>query len=233
MTDSSNPQIIWGDTAIGFVYGIDITGWSNYVAAVGPAEYVPVRGGCLYIYDVSDPYNIHRIYTFEGDSTVPGFYAVDIIESESLLVTASPLTPGWSFDISNPSNPVRVGKGALGDYSLFVKPGYFYGADGDALVIRGYEWINVKEKSENKVKYPVFDFVNYKDKIKIIYSFPQKSSFEIRLIDASGKIIKVLKKGFSDKGELFIPLKDYTSGTYFVELIYGNKSLRRKINILK
>lgn len=238
VTDSTNPVLIYNEPYLGYGPLWGICGWLNYIAITGEGwQYA--SGGCLYIYDVSDPYNPQRIYTLEGDTLVPWFRGVGVLEQEGLLVanaySSYNYSGGWSFDITDPYNTRRIGQGGWGDQGIFLKPGYFYsvGFLSMKLVIKSYEWIGIREKNRIREEYPSLNIKTYKNRIKVIYSFNQKTPFEIRLIDASGKIVDILKKGNSRKGEIFIPFSKYTSGSYFIEVIYENKSIKRKINILK
>ncbi|MEN3045328.1 MAG: T9SS type A sorting domain-containing protein, partial [Candidatus Hydrothermales bacterium] len=187
--------------------------------------------GGLYIYDVSNPYNPQLIYLSENG----GYDGVAILEEESLLVTFT-WGGGDSWKISNPSNPIRVGKGGIGDVGVFLKPGYFYGTtchfNEGCLFIRSYRWVNVEESYKKDVSVSFLDAEVFKDKIKIVYSLPEKKMVELRMMDESGRVVDILKKGISKKEEIILPLK-YPSGSYFIELIYENNSLSKKINILK
>jgi len=69
----------------------------------------------------------------------------------------------------------------------------------------------------------------------IKYQVPRKSSVDLRVYDASGRLVEVIVDGEVEAGyhSTRLDTKSYVSGVYFYRLAAGNKVFTKKLIVVK
>jgi len=67
------------------------------------------------------------------------------------------------------------------------------------------------------------------DNIIVKYAAPKADNTSIRLINSSGQIISNLSLGIQQTGQAIIPVKQFSSGLYVVEVEIGNDKVSKKV----
>ena len=142
------------------------------------------------------------------------------LEGENLILSHREVYPFDSIRIRWPSGEFETFSGPFGE-NIFLKEG-----EG-------------KRVKETGFYYPPNDTIlriypnPTKSAFTIVYTVKEPSNVEIRVLNSSGQILKILESGFKEKGTYIIGWEGERPGTYLIHLKLGDEIYFKKIVLLQ
>lgn len=222
VVNPSNPSIVGSYNTNGIAQGVDLQGNILYLAdgSVG-----------IKIFDVSNPTAPQLLGSFDTPGT-----AKDVVFQDPSILFVPDGSGMRVLDVSAPSSPSELGY--ISSFGTATKLAYagqmIYLVDGsDGIYLIHGEFTNVNEYSNSERELQINLSSPQKQIVKIKLHFNNQTAIEMKIFDASGRIVKAFGRLNFHPGDYVLHWTPDVAGVYFVQVKNKNSIKASKVVFLK